>query len=535
MKNYTAKSRKLKAESQRGGGQSAFRLPLSARTSGARGVTLSEVLVSTLVMSIGVVALATLFPISVLRSIQASQMTNAANLRYNAEAQVRTVPELVNIGKEWQPQTNYNEGDAVIPTFYYRRASRPAVYICTTTGTSGSLEPVWSQAEAGNTNDGGADWQTVTLNRYIIDPLGYMLMGNNSTEFNAGNAAGRFRGSNLTGSKQHFGNLAGDPFRFDINRFPAFGLFQQSDTEINNEFRSASAAVLPDSWTQQVESLDLDTLTTTSINLVGVDFNALSQSVSIPNPDLVPDRIILFDDTGRLSHTASLSGIAASGTGTVCSWNSPVTLTFQPVRAKVESLERRYTYLLSVRRNFGGSTHIDVVVHFRRSYSNEDEQVFSAVFREIDRGPDGEPGEATTDDNGVSGADDSGELGWVDTDDKARNFVIVQYSSTGQKPFFKKGGYICDANNLRWYRIIDSAESGFPAHTIASVTPAGYELDTVATGMDRFVRLTLDRNIIENSPLNSSTLEPIPNNGVLGGAILMRGIVDVFPLKPRAY
>ena len=41
-------------------------------------------------MSIGVIALATLFPISVLRSIQASQLTNATNLRYNAEARIRT-------------------------------------------------------------------------------------------------------------------------------------------------------------------------------------------------------------------------------------------------------------------------------------------------------------------------------------------------------------------------------------------------------------------------------------------------------------
>lgn len=500
-----------------------------------RGVTLSEVLVSTLVMSIGVVALATLFPISVLRSIQASQLTNAANLRYNAEAQVRTVPELVNIGNEWQPQVSYNQGDAVIPTYNYRRASRPAVYICVSSNNSGSSEPVWSQAEGGSTDDGvNGQWQTITLNRYVIDPLGYMLMGNNSTEFNASSPAGQFRGNNLTGSKQHFGNLAGNPFRSVINRFPAFGLFRPTDTEILNEFRAASVAVLPDSWSLQIESLDLSNLTTTSVNLVGVDYNDLSQSVSIPSPDLVPDRITLFDDTGRLSHTADLTGIAASANGTVCSWSVPTTLSFQPVRAKVESLERRYSYLLSVRRNFGGNTHIDVVVFFRRSYGDEDEQVYSCIFREIDRGPDGAPGIASTDDNGVSGNDDTGELGWAGSDDKVRNFVIVQYNSMGTKPFFKKGGYICDANNLRWYRIIDTLESGFPSNTIASVTPAGYEVDPVATGMDRFIRLTLDRNIIDNSPLDSS-LAPIPNNGVLGGAILMRGIVDVFPLKPRAY
>ncbi len=59
---------------------------VSSRPAGRRGVTLSEVLVSTFVMSIGVVSVATLFPISMLRSVQATQATNATLLRQNAAA-----------------------------------------------------------------------------------------------------------------------------------------------------------------------------------------------------------------------------------------------------------------------------------------------------------------------------------------------------------------------------------------------------------------------------------------------------------------
>ena len=50
------------------------------------GTTLTEVLMSILIMSIGVVTLATLFPIAILRSVQATQLTNATILRYDAEA-----------------------------------------------------------------------------------------------------------------------------------------------------------------------------------------------------------------------------------------------------------------------------------------------------------------------------------------------------------------------------------------------------------------------------------------------------------------
>lgn len=56
--------------------------PLPARS----GTTLTEVLVSVLIMSIGIVSLSSMFPLSMVRQIQATQLTNATILRYNAEA-----------------------------------------------------------------------------------------------------------------------------------------------------------------------------------------------------------------------------------------------------------------------------------------------------------------------------------------------------------------------------------------------------------------------------------------------------------------
>ena len=57
------------------------------------GVTLMEVLMSVMIMSIGVVSLASLFPISILRGVQATKLTNATVLRYNAEALIDAFPQ----------------------------------------------------------------------------------------------------------------------------------------------------------------------------------------------------------------------------------------------------------------------------------------------------------------------------------------------------------------------------------------------------------------------------------------------------------
>lgn len=59
------------------------------------GATLTEVLISILVMSVGVLSVMAMFPISILRSIQATQLTNAAILRENVRQQIAIFPEVV--------------------------------------------------------------------------------------------------------------------------------------------------------------------------------------------------------------------------------------------------------------------------------------------------------------------------------------------------------------------------------------------------------------------------------------------------------
>ena len=60
------------------------------------GVSLIEVLVSVMIMSIGVALLSTLLPISILRTAQATQLTQSVFLRNNAEAVIETSPNILN-------------------------------------------------------------------------------------------------------------------------------------------------------------------------------------------------------------------------------------------------------------------------------------------------------------------------------------------------------------------------------------------------------------------------------------------------------
>src|SRR5581483_8783609 len=139
--------------------------PLTAHPT---GVSLSEVLVSMLVMSIGVVAVATLFPLSVLRTIQATQLTNGAQLRYNFEGLSGSRPELINGAGTWQATTQYFQGDIVVSSIANDR-----YYECAQAGTSGAVEPGWKYGPGTTTPDNGVTWATHVAKVYMVDPLGW--------------------------------------------------------------------------------------------------------------------------------------------------------------------------------------------------------------------------------------------------------------------------------------------------------------------------------------------------------------------------
>ena len=491
------------------------------RSPHAAGATLSEVLISLLVMSIGVVSLATLFPISVLRSLQATQLTSAANLRYNVEAFLGANPQLYTIGSPWKAATPYSVGDLVTPTGC---CSPSIVLYCTNAGTSGAVEPGWNVNNGASTTDGGVTWQTYRLQNYVVDLLGKHLVETNFRQTTNGD----YFGNNGTNPIQVVRAFAGVVPYYPNLLNPTRPVFQNLAT---NQDLAAYYAMLPDSWIDQVVSNVVRNVTANSCDLSDLPYDLIPTTPITPPPsplpaDDYPSRIVLFDITGKISHVRPISNIGAWAAPTqTITWPSatvgsgPLPTGFTPVSARVETKERRYTWMLSVRRD-GDSFQMDVVVFFRRPFSGRDEQVYPATFTAVtDPGYDQKPGVASVDDDGRNGTDDVGELGWPGSDDSSRNWVIVEYKSAEDKPFYKKGGYVCDATNLRWYRILDFQEGTTPD----LVTPLGITPRPSQTaGYDRAVRLTIENKIVAPVPAVAN-----------GGALMMRNIVDVYPIRTR--
>ena len=509
----------------------------------AVGATLSEVLVSLLVMSIGVVSLATLFPISVLRSLQATQLTSAANLRYNVEAFLGVNPQFYTIGTGWQRATSYVVGDLVTPTGC---CSPSIVLVCTMPGTSGSVEPTWNTADGSFTSDpvpgGPLQWQTYRLQNYVVDPLGKHLVETNYRQ---------------TTNGDYFGfDAAANAPRQVLRSFPGVLRYGQNLASLQNlglaanQDMAADFATLPDSWISQVEVPLLHpvatTVTSTSCILTDVPYDLIPTTPTTP-AGYLPSRIVLFDITGKISHVRPISNIGTwtAPTQTI-TWPSatvasgPLPSGFVPVRARVETKERRYTWMLSVRRD-GDSFQMEIVVFFRRPFSGKDEQVYPATFTSVvDLGYDEKYGVANYDDDydSPSVTDEIDELGFVGSDDTPRNWVVVQYDGTGAKPFVKKGGYVTDADNLRWYRILDVFESDTPANvmTKAGLNRTGtiYPPDQSFFGANTAsILLRVENKIVDSGPQPPKNASGVPTGPPTGKAMLMRNIIDVYPIRTR--
>src|SRR5262249_38250938 len=123
-----------------------------------------------------------------------------------------------------------------------------------------------------------------------------------------------------------------------------------------------------------------------------------------PNEDI--------NNNGVLDTNALPAGFAAGGT------------TIGNVRVEVQ--DRRYTWLLTVRKDSGGVASVDVVVYFNRRFDSLliDEALYTATFF-----------------NGDSQIKVNYQAG------------INPATNETYKPFMKKGNFMFDANNCFWYRI----------------------------------------------------------------------------------
>jgi type II secretory pathway pseudopilin PulG len=308
------------------------------------GLTLVEVLMSLMVTGIGILGVVALLPLAYVRAIQATNLTNATILRFNAESTVKlNTTNFEYIYPVWTQNTNYAAGQNVIPnpaangnTHYFQS---------TAAGTSGGTTPTW--VLGGNTPDGTLTWvDQGVLDHYVIDPLGAALIGNQ-----LGNGAPAIVPAGRQSITRFGGGNAGAALSQAV---------------------AAQTVTLPDSWVEQARSaVTPGAAPTTSVTFVASNAPSLTMGAADP-----PWRVVLTDGTGKLSETRILTSIA----GTTLNWDpaQPLPSYFTPAQARVEINEGRYNWMLTVVKSSSGVASVTVTAFFHRSLTTTDEQVFQA-------------------------------------------------------------------------------------------------------------------------------------------------------------
>lgn len=508
--------------------------PVAAR----RGTTLAEVLMSLMVMGIGVVSLATLFPISAARVLEATNLTNSTVLLYNAEGIVDSFPAMIH-----QP-----DGFALDPVTN-RRTSE--------SGRHFQVDPL-GYRERFLTLDLADD--SLLNNSVSSDNPGLVLF-----ESNRPPSAVTLPITTSSGSLLRTRYLGEDPASSVL--FPSTSI-------------ARAVVSLPDTTTDYGEGFPDPTGSTTTAYILNadnriiglvlpieIDLSALSLTPADPgyqSPNLY--QAVIFDKSGDHSEIRQLTTVTAFGANQYqITWeqdrngdgdtNDPgedralpgrFTDAVAPLTAaannvglvRIEQPVSDYTWMLTVRKRVSGPANVDVVVFRKRDFSELSDQVYIGDLTKFTLGTDGEPGQIGVDDNLNGTTDEVAEIGYPRTpprtysDDQPNYRLRVDWTPPSiepandypvdpVKPPLLRGGYIYDPVNGLWYRIKSRQES--------PINPATSSIVILEDSIAR--DNTEDRN--SNGTLDAG--EDSNGNGVLdrGGVIIPQGVVAVFPLETK--
>ena len=223
------------------------------------------------------------------------------------------------------------------------------------------------------------------------------------------------------------------------------GLWQTPPYNITNVAEAEGLVTLPDSWitlhdefpaSNDNRSVTLSASTMPQVVLDTFDSFDIDGDGTIEANEVSGEglRVVLFSQDGKLSEVRFIRDRTQIDAGNVVTW--PTTQAALPgnnqyfdnkvSRVRIEVRERRFTWLLTVREyqhnssNNTASASVDVVIFFRRSPSLEDETLY--------------------------------ELG-DDADGNRRTYIVNKITGTDPNPFLKKGGYMLDTTNGKWYRV----------------------------------------------------------------------------------
>ncbi len=456
---------------------------IGGRLTRRTGSTLTEVLMSLMIMGIGVVSLATLFPISALRTLEATHMTNSVIGRYNAEALLDAMPELV-FDPDGLPATRH-------------------------TGQNYLVDPL-----------GVLDLQQ-QLTLAVNDPL--------LTQFEYS------RPATVTWPDPRFRTRYLGDTDIVANR----SLFPDIDV-------ARQLATLSDTLSEHGEGF-ATAYTLNSVTFpVEVKLNALADSVAAAQSVGSSDsgwQLTIFDQSGDFSEVRPVLvplPTGANPAGQTVSFAEALPAGLTPGLIRIETVDQFYSFLYSV-RNRGQSANVDVVVFFKRDFNELSQQVYVGDLRRFTLGADGQPGVTGVDDNGNdssgAGDEDVGEIGYPNSDDARNSQVVIDWDIglytppagwPAGDPFppappLRKGGYLYDPLNGLWYRI----------RSVDAVTPAR---DTAAlVTLEDHIRRENTEDLNNSGGIDLSGEDRDNDNAVdRGGVIIPKGVLAVFPLETKS-
>ncbi|MCA8983037.1 MAG: hypothetical protein R3C12_10695 [Planctomycetaceae bacterium] len=416
------------------------------------GASLVEILMSLMVMSIGLVSVAALFPVTMLRSMQATQLTNAGLLYYQCEDYTRAFPRLVFNDFN----TSYGVAGNIVSNVEF--TPRSTVF-----------------ARYGIYN--AADSDTVNRERYerslplkfvtVIDPLGAVS--------NPGSNA-------RTYGKDNYGLHTVQNYYYQAVRTNAgFDLFNATAAIRLAQINLAQSMFASnDSWSTSVSSNEVGGgAGNTTLTLADISVNDL-QTFADALASNITGRAVVFDRNGKQSHVSLVTGVNAGTQQITLASAVPNNALYAAVpEVRLDLLEARYTCLITVRRQL------------------------------MNLGPAGTPGADGVDDDLTGSADGLGEVGWPGTDDEVRNLganlvvffrrdfsplaeqvyeagnllaglsslsgaqqITIRWNGANadSKPRIRNGGWLFDPVNGYWYQIssvvVDERTSQNPVNAI---------------------------------------------------------------------
>ncbi|MCG6154314.1 type IV pilus modification PilV family protein [Rubinisphaera margarita] len=415
-----------------------------------RGATLVEILMSLMIMGVGLVSVASLFPIAMLRSIQATQLTNAALLNYQCEDYIRAFPEITRDHYDNNGTPANLADDRTVPNLEYTPNSKAWGRVGVDATDTNDDYP----APSGNGQDDWLDYLGLASPKVVtvIDPVGILLSPVGDTS----SFGTDFFGLHPAGAEPLFQN---------DRKNGGFNLSNSTASNLALQMFSSN-----DSWTRTLVAAEVVKTSGTQLTLNDIDSTDIAVVQDTINSG-VNVRAIVFDENLRQSHVSPVT--SAGGNSIVLTKALPTNGLFDYIsEVVIEIFEPRYSCMITVRRQL------------------------------MSLGPAGTPGADLTDDDNLDGddddttnADDFREVGWPGTDDRIRSLganvvvffrrdftpiseqvyeagnlrkglltgqsnvappqITIRWSSSiaDSKPRLKEGAYVFDPSNGYWYQI----------------------------------------------------------------------------------